>query len=64
VTNDERIAKQDKLRTELSHKLHEIIDEAERLCALDPLWVFNDIHKIRSLVGQLDDITYKYRRLT
>ncbi len=64
VTPEERIARREEIRVELGRKLREIIDEAERLSTLDPIWVFNDVHKLHSLIGQVNDLTYKYRRLT
>ncbi len=64
ATHEERAAKREVVRIELSRKLREIIDEAERLTLVDPIWVFNDIHKLQSLIGQVNDLTYKYRRLT
>lgn len=64
MTDQERIEKREAIRIELARKLHEITDEAERLATLDPIWVFNEVQKIQSLVGQLNDITYRYRRLT
>jgi hypothetical protein len=64
VNEQDRIEKRDAIATELRRKLREIGEESERLMTVDPLWVFNDIHKMQSLVGQLSDLTYKYRRLT
>ncbi len=64
MTEDERTEKRAAISLELRRKLREIGEESERLTTVDPLWVFNDIHKIQSLVGQLSDLTYKYRRLT
>ncbi len=62
MSPDERTARRDELKIEIHRKLREINEESERLVTLDPLWAFNDIHKLQSLIGQVNSLLFQYRR--